>query len=135
MSGGAYEYTASYDKLGNSTYVAETFYGKSMTDTAKSGSNYKSTKYVTAYSNGTSKYLDSFIYSVGKVGDATKEVFKGYSAWGYWFKENAFTVRNSDPFFLRGGYCGSGVNVGMFNSSFENGARYDKASFRVILCL
>ena len=74
MSGGKYEYTASFDKTGDSTYVAGEEYGKNMTDEAKQGdTNYVSTKYITVYENDTEIYKAQKVYEVSKIGDAIKE--------------------------------------------------------------
>lgn len=62
ISGGAKEYLAIFNKLGESTDVEGENYGLSMTKDSEG--NYVSTKYVTTYSNGTEDYsgLDRILY-------------------------------------------------------------------------
>jgi hypothetical protein len=135
MSGGAWEYVAGYDKKGSSTYLAGSSYGVNMTKNAKdSSNNYISTKYITAYNNGTSEYsAASTLYKVSITGDATKEVRKKSSTYG-WFSDYSYFVASGDPFFKRGGGCGNGSSAGVFYSS-RYGGNYDGyGSFRVVLC-
>ena len=135
MSGGAWEYTAGYDKQGSSSYVEGSSYGLNMTKEAKDGANYISTKYITAYSNGTSTYSGTKIYDVGKVGDATKEVYKGSGNYSWAPNSDcAYFVYSSNPFFRRGGNYNSGANAGVFFSSNGTGSSYSNFSFRAVLC-
>ena len=135
MSGGAWEYTAGYDKQGSSSYVEGSSYGLNMTKEAKDGANYISTKYITAYSNGTSTYSGTKIYDVGKVGDATKEVYKGSGNYSWAPNSDyAYFVYSSYPFFIRGGYCGNGAVAGVFYSYYSSGYRDSDNSFRAVLC-
>ena len=135
MSGGAWEYTAGYDKQGSSSYVEGASYGLNMTKEAKDGANYISTKYITAYSNGTFTYSGTKIYDVGKVGDATKEVYKG-SGNCSWAPNSdcAHFVGSRNPFFKRGGYFYNGADAGVFYSYYSYGNRHSYNSFRAVLC-
>ena len=135
MSGGAWEYTAGYDKQGSSSYVEGASYGLNMTKEAKDGANYISTKYITAYSNGTFTYSGTKIYDVGKVGDATKEVYKesGNCSWAP-NSDYAHFVGSSGPFFKRGGYFYNGADAGVFYSYYSYGNRHSYNSFRAVLC-
>lgn len=135
MSGGAWEYTAGYDKQGSSSYVEGASYGLNMTKEAKDGANYISTKYITAYSNGTSTYSGTKIYDVGKVGDATKEVYKGSGncSWAP-NSDYAYFVGSSGPFFKRGGYFYNGADAGVFYSYYSYGNSRSYNSFRAVLC-
>jgi hypothetical protein len=134
MSGGAKEYVATYDKKGSSTYLAGSSYGVNMTKNAKSGENYISTKYITAYSNGTSEYSSaSTLYTVSITGDATKEVMQKSTSHG-WFSDTSCFVCSNRPFFTRGGSYVDGSYAGLFNSYSYFGGGYTDESFRVVLC-
>ena len=135
MSGGAWEYTAGYDKQGSSSYVEGASYGLNMTKEAKDGANYISTEYITAYSNGTSTYSGTKIYDVGKVGDATKEVYKGSGNYSWAPNSDyAYFVYSSSPFFIRGGFYDNGAFAGVFYSGSNTGDSNLYISFRAVLC-
>jgi hypothetical protein len=106
-----------------------------MTKNAKdSSNNYISTKYITAYNNGTSKYsAASTLYKVSITGDAIKEVRKKSSSYG-WFSDYSDFVGSGYPFFVRGGAYNDGSGAGVFYSSRGNGGVSSYASFRVVLC-
>ena len=134
MSGGAWDYTAGYDKLGDSSYVDGTSYGKYLTQEAKNEKGeYISTKYATAYSNGESTYSGSKIYEICKVGEGTKEVYTGTSA-DAWFDDYANFAGLNAPFFIRSGYFSSSSSAGVFYSHDYYGNSYSYYSFRVALC-
>lgn len=136
MSGGAYEYAASYDKEGSISYVSGSAYGLYMTQEAKdSDGNYISTKYVTAYSNGTKTYYGSTVYQIGKNGDSTKEVYKG-SENGYngWYYDTCIFATSDGPFFNRGGYYSGSNSAGVFHSQRNQGAIVNTLSSRAVLC-
>ena len=135
MSGGAWEYTAGYDKLGNSSYVDETNYGKYLTQEAKNEKGeYISTKYATAYSNGESTYSGSKIYEICKVGEGTKEVYTGTSV-DAWFDDYSNFAGLYYPFFTRsGGYYSATRSAGVFFSSSSGENYVSNVSFRVALC-
>ena len=132
LSGGAYEYVASFDKLGNSTYVAGTGCGLKMTENVAIGSDYASNEYITAYSNGTDTYSGTLLYNVGKVGNATKEVYIGNDNYN-WFSDSSNFARLSKPFFRRGGYFGGASDAGVFSSDSFSGVHIAGGSFRVVL--
>jgi len=130
LSGGASEYTASWDtKSTNSDALryAENF--------AKTGKN--STKYETAYYNGIS-YDDGGYYptsSNGILGDATYEVNvnPGSSSWA-WFHDWSYVANASDVFFLRGGNYGFFTGAGMFYSyNYHGGIANGYRSFRMVI--
>ena len=133
LSGGAWEYTASFNKLGNSSYVEGSSYGLNMTKEAKDEEgNYISTKYITAYSNGTNSGSGAVLYTTGKVGDATKEVRKMSSSFTAWFNDYSYVASSTVPFFLRGGNYSSDSYEGVFCSDGYNGDS-GSASIRVVL--
>ena len=127
MNGGVYEYTASWDSAAadSSNYISS--YGSSF---ATSGG--ASTKYTTAYSNGTSTYNGTKIYEVGKVGDATKETYLGSGDYG-WFSDYAIFACSSGPFFSRGGYYFGSTSTGVFYSNSHSGNSYSSVGFRAAL--
>ena len=134
LSGGAWEYVAGFDKSGNADKVEGELYGLNMTKEAKdTDGNYISTKYITAYNNGTSDYNSTAkLFEVGKVGDSTKEVRKK-SETRNWFSDYSYFVYSDDPFFARGGCYGSGADAGVFISTYFNGYSNGTNSFRVVL--
>ena len=133
LSGGAYEYVAAFDKESSSSYLTNTSYGGKMTAEAKDEEgNYISTKYITAYTNGTSTYSGVKVYEVGKIGDATKEVNVGAGD-DNWFSDYGYFLNSSYPFFERGGNYDGGSSAGVFCSNDGNGSNYSYDGFRVAL--
>ena len=142
MSGGALERVASYNKSGSSTYIEGSRYGLSMTQEAKNVSgNYESTKYITAYSNGTSSSPgNSVVYGVGKTGDATKEANKGgnynttSTLYANWFKDQSYFCDENEPFLSRGDSQSSGFTAGIFSLRSSTGSDIGWMSTRTALC-
>jgi hypothetical protein len=128
MFGGAWEYVAGYDASSSSSDISK--YGSSFA--SKGG---KSSKYATAYSNGTSEYsAASKLYKVSITGDAIKEVRQKSSSYG-WFSDKSAFVGSDCPFFRRGGGYDTGSNAGVFCSSSTTGVNGGNTySFRVVLC-
>ena len=125
LSGGAWEYTAAFNDTDSNG--EESSYGNSFAATTNS-----STKYATKYSNSTSTYYGTKIYEVGKIGDATKEVYSGSSN-SNWYNDCSNFVYSSDPFLKRGGYYSDGSVAGVFYSYYTDGNWYTSDSFRVVL--
>ena len=125
LSGGAYEYVASFDAASTNNNL--TNYGWTELTSSKA-----STEYATAYTNGSSTYSGVLLYKVGKTGDATKEVYKGSGNYS-WNSDYAFFVGSDFPFFVRGGYYDSTSNAGVFYSYAYSGIYYSYYSFRVVL--
>ena len=117
LSGGAMEYVACFDKLGDPTIII--------------GDNHESSKLVTLYSNGTETYTGVLLYNVGKVGDATKEVYNGKTK--NWFSDQSRFVSFDYPALLRGGRYGNTYSAGIFSSNSSNGGQLEQISFRVVL--
>ena len=109
LSGNRYDYIAAFD-----TKSSNLSYGNSF---AKKDNI--STPYATAYENGTTRTNGDIIYTVSKIGDAIKEVYKGTSSKS-WFLNDAFVMNKSQAFLERGANYGSTKN-GIFTSSIENG--------------
>ena len=122
LSGGAWEHIAAFDAKGNERYLD---YGSEFTQERKSS------KYATAYINGTTTYNGDIVYSVGKTGDATKEVFDGNNL--NWFNDEQHILYVDNPFFVRGGAYERTTGAGIFNSGWNIGSPADSGSFHLIL--
>ena len=149
MSGGAWEYVATFNSkdddgrfksygwstIGNITGISGTV------DSTTKLTSAISTKYATKYDNQTtSDSGNSIIYTVGKIGDATKEVNTGgsqslsnTSRYYNWFSDSPYLTVSVCPFAIRGGYCSSGSNAGVFYAGYYYGDSYDNVSFRAVL--
>lgn len=125
MSGGAWERTAAWDTASEHNRMNN---GSSFASTGG-----KSTKYATAYSNGSTTYYGTEIYVVGKIGEATKETYVG-SGGRSWFSDYAWFAWSEFPFFVRGGYCAIGTADGVFSSWRSTGDYGVSVGFRVTLC-
>ena len=120
MSGGAYEYTASY-LAGN--YAKSGF-------TSENISKYQS-KYFDLYSDTTATSYKMFI-----LGDATSEMGPFYETDGIissWYQDSAKFVDNSGPWFLRGGAYYSGKKAGIFAFTGDSGGADESYGFRIAL--
>ena len=125
MSGGAWERVAAFNDTDSNNY--ETTYGSSFAGTAKA-----STKYATKYSNNSTTNSGTLLYTVGKTGDSTKEVYTG-SGTANWFSSYSYFLYSSYPFFIRGGGYVNGSYAGVFYSSNTYGNDVSSYSFRVVL--
>ncbi len=92
MYGSASERVAVWDTLSTSTNLSN--YGASF---ASSGG--VSTKFATAYNNGTSTYYSDATRTICKTGDALKELW--ITGDKLWFNDTGQFVNNSNPFFRR----------------------------------
>lgn len=120
LSGGAYEYVAAYDNASDNLKYGESF-------AVKGG---KSTKYSTAYTNGTSITSGMKIYQICKIGDATKEVFVKEEK--NWLNDHSNLVHLTYPFFRRSGYYNNESMAGIFFSSYGNGYIDNDYTFRLV---
>ncbi len=111
LSGGAWEYVASYYNGGSSLSNGSSFASQNGT----------STEYATAYT-GTSAS------SAYKPGDATYET-------SGWHGDNAVFVYSSSPFFIRGGSNNNGTNAGVFSFAGGSGNSSSSDSFRMCLAV
>lgn len=121
MSGGAYEHTAAWNTNATS-YINN---GNSFATTGGA-----STKYATAY-YGVKNSSGVDIYTVCKIGDATKEVYVTSSIG--WFDDTSVFAFSSAPFFLRGGEYITGLDRGIFNSNSGGGVKNSSRSFRAAI--
>ena len=112
LSGGAYEYVASY-------YSGST--SSNLTNNGSQLVNETEKKYVTAYT-GTNETTDY------KPGDATYET-KG------WHNDYADFVNSDGPVFERGGGSDSGSDAGVFDFYGSSGNRGSSYSFRMCLAV
>ena len=124
MNGGAWERVAAWDTLSTSGNI--TSYGSSF---ASSGGT--STKYATAYKNGTGTYSGVLAKTVCKTGDAVRETYTNSDRG--WFNDYSYFASTSHPFFVRGGNYEDGEGAGVFASSSTTGEPYANNSFRAVL--
>ena len=126
MSGGAWEYMASYvtGKTGLSGFSAATL------------ANYDS-KYFDTYN--ASSAISTYQYGI--LGDATGEMgpFKSYldgdntSRWHSSWYGNSSNFVDSNPWFYRGGQCTHGVLAGVFSFSRLTGEIHSYNGYRIVL--
>ena len=149
MSGGALEHVAlfnskddrgrfsrnGWETVGNIAGIKNTVNSETKLTSAIS------TKYATKYDNKTtSSSSNSIIYTVGKIGDATKEVNIGGSQslsniteYYNWFSDCPYLTSSDYPFAKRGGYYNNGSNAGIFCASDDIGYSGSYGSFRAVL--
>ena len=129
MSGGAYEYMASY-RVGQN--VSTSGVSDSMLSTyPKYFDSYEATK-------------DEFDYTKRKLGDATGEMGpfyyyydkdKSIKAHNAWYGDNSSFVDSTNSWFYRGGHYSHGVLAGQFYFTRLNGDLYAAVSSRLVLAV
>ena len=126
LNGNAWEYIATFDTLAKDSHNYFP-YGSSF-----AGKNVVSTKYATAYKNGTEIYNGKpTVDEVNKIGDGIKEV---YVMDDYlWFNDLMTFVYSTAPFLARGGRYDGNSSSGIFSSSAHHGGKDINISFRVVL--
>ncbi|MNP39033.1 hypothetical protein D3C76_1325870 [compost metagenome] len=124
MSGGAYEYTASYVNNGHS-YL--TTYGASLVSAA---SQYKDI-YI---SNGDTR-VGNYEANSAKTGDAVYETSTSYSGSTSWYNDYSYMPYSGNPFFIRGNANGGAIDSGMFYFSGATGDAYGGQGFRPVLAV
>ena len=123
MSGGAWEYVAGYVNNGNSSLTS---YGSSLVNgDAKTKNVYNKA----SSDNNTNNYNANS----SKYGDAVYETSTSGSGSTSWYGDYSGFPGTSDPFFVRGGYCGSGTDAGVFYFGNDNGSSSGNGSFRPVL--
>ena len=105
LSGGAYEYVASYLANGDFSYANSTF-----------------------TTNVSDEYSTAYAVAEGKIGDATSET-EG------WHGDYAYFLDSSNPIFKRGGYYNNGSGAGIFRFNGGIGNSYSYNSFRMCLAV
>lgn len=139
LSGGSWEYTASYNRLASASRLSNTTYyaGEFTKLTKDADGKYISTRFATAYENAERENrLPSKIYDIGKIGDATKEVMtENYSATSgaFWNRDNSTYCAYTVPIWGRGGGAGEGYFSGLYYSDSTNGTGFSGVGTRYIL--
>ena len=149
MSGGAWEKVALFNSKDYSGYFKSNGWEtvgniagiKNTVNSETKLTSSTSTKYATKYDNKTTSYYgNSIIYTVGKIGDATKEVNTGgsqslsnTSRYSNWFSDYYYLTRSDYPFAGRGGGYDFGSNAGIFCAYDDSGNSYSNNSFRAVL--
>ena len=137
LSGNAWEYVVAF----NSVDTNRCFSNYGWTEATGLTTDSESTKYATKYNNATSNYYgNNIIYTVGKVGDATKEVNTGGSInttntsyYSNWFSDYPDLAHSGNPFFRRGGNYSNGSSAGVFCSDDNHGYSDSYYGFRTVL--
>ena len=149
MSGGAWEKVALFNSKDDSGYFKSNGWEtvgniagiKNTVNSETKLTSAISTKYATKYDNKTtSSSSNSIIYTVGKIGDATKEVNIGGSQslsniteYYNWFSDCSYLTSSVYPVAIRGGSYDSGSLTGIFYAGDVDGYGYDRNSFRAVL--
>lgn len=143
MSGGSWEYIMGVVSdvdgnvyIGNSSTNHSGFngiYGTSGSGSYTTGINLPTDLryyniYVTPHAIGTNSTYD---YSIGKLGDATKEVSNVNKS--LWFDDTAQFITPITPWFVRGGYYANGVSAGITTFARSGGVANTNYSARMVL--
>ena len=126
LSGGAWEFVALFNDTDTKNYYT---YGSSFA--SKAGN---STKYSTKYNNSEIINNGIRIYEIGKIGEASKEVYN-YQKVNNWNNDYSIVVGAERPFLLRGGAFENSNFSGVFSSGCSYGGNYTNYSFRIILII
>ena len=137
LSGNAYERVSVFNSVDTNGYFSA--YG--WTTATGLTTDSASTKFATKYNNTTSNYYgNKIICTVGKIGDATKEVNTGGNSNttntnlnNNWFSDYPNLAYSGYPFFGRGRFYSGGSSAGAFYSSYNNGGSHSNNSFRAVL--
>lgn len=126
MSGGNWEYVASYVNNGSTSL---TNYGGTMTSSdIGTSTKYKTVHECSTSDNGStwSSSIQSANYDLAKgvKGDAVYETSNGYSGSYSWNSDYSLFPYASYPFFKRGGYRGNGSDAGLFYFCYDDGVSY-----------
>ena len=133
MSGGVYEYVASYVNNGNS-YL--TRYGANMVNS----SNIRNKQvYASTVSDGSySQEADYNLLAPSSnniYGDAVYETSTSYSSRNSWCSDYSYFPNGFSPFFSRGGYYYYTSDAGVFFFSGISGYSYYDIGFRPVVCV
>lgn len=118
MSGGSWEYMASYLKDVNQTYV----------------NNLKNNKYTTGYlgTENVDNRIENYKANKHMYGDGVWETSNGATGQYSWNRDYSYFPYFTYPFFIRGGYFYSGTIAGVFCFSSGNGGTYSSCGFRSV---
>ena len=122
LSGGGTERTACFNSMSNELDNGNEFAGF--------GKN--STKYCTAYENKDNTSFGNQIFTVGKIGDATKEIYIRKNYYG-WFNDYSYFLTLNAPFWDRGGSYYDGMVAGIFSAQNNEGEYNGNYSIRITL--
>ena len=139
MSGGAFEYM-----MGNVVYSN----GQPMSGNRTSNNDNSAftgilqnggTTFTGTYAFPSKRYYDKYSYGTsyseytrGKLGDATIEMAPTRTT-GNWYGDYAYFPFGSNPWFVRGGYCGTGAYAGAFYFNGNGGIADAYYSARAVL--
>ena len=140
LNGCIWEYVAGYITNGNS-YLST--YGSSFANATANATGYQtlSTKYATVYPYNSSSDSDasnwtqynSLKSSTYGYGDAILETSSEGSGRASWNKDCSYFASSDLPFFIRGGYYGSGSGAGTFAFCNYYGNSGSNDGFRAVL--
>lgn len=149
MSGGSWEYVMGVleDSNGNlysgnsSSYNSgfKGLYGSSTGGSNTTGLDFPDKKYYDSYKSSDAIGTDNwYIYTSGKLGDATKEIANtkensSSGDRGLWFSDYAHFATPTFPWFVRGGSWGNGTVAGVFYFSRYYGHADSAHSARSVL--
>ena len=124
MNGGAFDRT-----MGNMVNSSGNFYSSSA-----GFSTSPLEKYYDKYSYSSSDYSSQTSVSRGKLGDATKEMSKGFTgSTGSWEGSYRYMPTSSYPWLSRGGFSVNLTHFGLSDSSYNFGAEDPSNSSRPVL--
>lgn len=123
MSGGLWEFTASYDSMDPSSKLQDNGLGYFLKN--------DTSKYLMPYANTDNNKDDT--YGLGKIGDAIKELRNNNVKKSTWFNDSLYIPYEKNPFSIRGGYNGGGDESGIFCAGYNSGSASGNKSFRTIL--
>ena len=130
MSGGSWEYTASYVNNGHD-YITNASYGGVIGESSTDA--WLRQVYSSASSNGTSNQQTDYNRNSGVYGDAVYETSNGYnSSSGSWYQDYSYFPYSGTPFFLRGGNYSYTTGAGLFSFSSSNGNADADSGFRPV---
>ena len=130
ISGGSWEYTAGFNSTDSNGYFSTYGWTTATGLTVDSSS----TKYATRYDNDSTTFSGTLVYTIGKIGDAMKEVYGGTGN-PDWLGDYPNFINASNPFFDCGGhwYDSSGY-AGVFACGLCSGSGQGHHTFRTVLC-
>ena len=124
MSGGAWEYVAAYVNNGNTNL---TKYGASLVNSSDA-------KTKNVYSKASSdNAANNYSQNAGVYGDAVYETSTSGNGTTSWYSDYSGFPYTGNSFFLRGGNCYDGSDVGVFAFRYNDGNYYGGISFRPVL--
>ncbi len=126
MSGGSFEYVMA--NVAGRTNLLEFSVSSAETWTT---SVFPLSKYYDRYS-----FQNSSVISIGKLGDATREIVKNLSSVvGGWYNDTSSMFLSNTEWMIRGGYASNKTMAGTVNFSNRNGASRDLDTTRPVLTI